>query len=79
MKQELLPCPLCGHKAFVQHMRIPEGDFGWDAGCPRFCNDDKWHHISADKPAKFKPIVHCLGSKAKAIEEWNKKACLLAK
>lgn len=79
MKHELSPCPICGAKAFVDHLAIPESglDFGWESGCPRFKNDDKWHHISADKPMESKPIIHGCVSKAEAVEAWNRKAAKL--
>ncbi len=67
-------CPICGAKAFVYHFKIPEGDFGWDAGCPRFKNDDKYHHIGADDPDEKKPRVMGMRSRIAAINEWNKKA-----
>lgn len=78
MPVSISPCPICGAKAKTYHMKIPEGDFGWDCGCLRFSLFDTIHGITEDTPCEMKPMVYGLGSRMAAITEWNKKAKLIA-
>lgn len=72
--KSMLPCPICGAKAFVMHDIVDGFDFGWSAGCPRYKLDDGIHGISDDTPDLERPKLSYLFSKAEAIEKWNKKA-----
>lgn len=67
----LLPCPVCGRKAFIMHDVVDGFEFGWSAGCPSFKLDDGIHGISEDDRDKFKPIVHDMVSRQAAIDAWN--------
>ena len=67
----LLPCPICGRKAFVMHDVVDGFEFGWSAGCPAFKIDDGIHGISEDTPAEIRPIIHMMGSEEDAIKAWN--------
>ena len=67
----LLPCPICGGKAFVMHDVVDGFEFGWSVGCPVFKLDDGIHGISEDTPTEFRPIIHMMVSREDAIKAWN--------
>ena len=46
MRKRMPPCPICGKKAYLEHIIADGFDFGYDAGCPTFCLDDGVHGIS---------------------------------
>lgn len=52
MRKKMPPCPICGSKAFLNHDIIDGFDFGYMAGCPRFCLDDGIHGIKEIYDAK---------------------------
>ena len=64
-------CPICGRRAYVAHDKIPEGDFGWSAGCPAFCNDDGIHGMDENTPDAERPRVRMCLSKEAAIAKWT--------
>lgn len=46
MRQTMPPCPICGRKAYLMHTVVDGFEFGYDAGCSRFCLNDGIHGIS---------------------------------
>lgn len=72
---ELLPCPVCGAKAYVRRM-APDGFFmGYSAGCPRFCIGDGIHGIETYEEAQERAYaVHGCFTKEHAIAAWNRRA-----
>ena len=72
---ELAPCPICGRAAFVFHDYdgYDRADYGWEAGCPRYCRSDGIHGIEIDQnaPKSEIPRVSFLLSKQAAIDAWN--------
>ena len=70
----LLPCPICGRKAFVMHDVVDGFEFGWSAGCPAFKLNDGIHGFTEDTPSdRLTPIIFGRLSRKEAIEEWNEK------
>ena len=70
----MLPCPICGRKAFVSHDVVDGFEFGWDAGCPVFKLNDGIHGIDENTPGNVKmPIIRYAVSRQQAIEMWNEK------
>lgn len=67
----LLPCPICGRKAFVMHDVVDGFEFGWSVGCPVFKLNDGIHGISEGTPAEFIPIINMMLSREDAIKAWN--------
>lgn len=65
---KLHKCPYCGATATVFHVfdTYDRADYGWDAGCPRYCVVDKVHDHSL-------PIPKVCGftSKERAVKAWN--------
>jgi len=70
----LSPCPYCGTKAFISHDSFQGYDFGWDVGCPRYCNNDDIHGLDENAPMKRRPIIHHCYTREEAILKWNTKA-----
>jgi hypothetical protein len=71
--ESLEPCPICGSKAYVAHIKADGFDFGWDAGCPVFKRDDGVHGIGWDDEVRNEiwPRVECRASRDGAIAAWN--------
>ena len=46
MRKKMPSCPICGRKAYLKHFIVDGFDFGYGAGCPRYCLDDGIHGIS---------------------------------
>lgn len=73
--KELLPCPVCGAKAYISR-DCPHGFFmGYSAGCPRYCIGDGIHGIETYEEAikRGYSVSGCL-TKAEAIAAWNWRA-----
>ena len=64
-------CPICGSKGYVMHDVIPEGSFGWSAGCPVFKLDDGIHGMDEDTPRNKWPRVDMCLSKEAATAKWT--------
>ena len=78
MKSEtLLPCPICGSKAYIMHDIVPgAGDFGYGVGCPRFCRNDGIHGMDnmPDAGLERKRLTgFYYPSKKMAIKAWNER------
>lgn len=71
--KELIPCPLCGAKAFVSKDVVDGFYFGWSVGCPRACINDRTHKLGEEEFKKAKLIFHGLDSKEEAIKKWNER------
>lgn len=70
----MLPCPICGRKAYVMHDIVDGFEFGWSAGCPVFKLNDGIHGITEENIWSSKiPNVHYMVSRQEAIETWNEK------
>jgi len=49
-------------------------DFGWSAGCPRYCINDGIHGIDTYEDHEDRGYaVHWCFTKEKAIEAWNRR------
>lgn len=71
---KLMPCPICGAKAFVNHDVADEYEFGWSVGCPRACIADGIHGFNdSESFRKARLTMFCFNSKQEAIEAWNKR------
>lgn len=70
---KIMPCPICGAKAFVSHDVVDGLDFGWSVGCPRACINDNVHRLNEEEFHKAKLVMFSLPTKQKAIEAWNKR------
>ena len=46
MRMTMPPCPICGRKAYLDHFIVDGFDFGYGAGCPKYCLEDGIHGIS---------------------------------
>lgn len=71
---QLLPCPVCGAKAYIDRA-APDGFFmGYSAGCPRYCIGDGIHGIEThEEHIKRGYSVHGCLTKAEAIAAWNRR------
>ena len=73
-KEELLPCPICGAKAFVKHDIVDGFDFGYSVGCPRACIADGIHGFNTSETFRQARLTFFnLRSREEAIEVWNKR------
>lgn len=72
-RDELMPCPLCGSKAFIAQDVADGFYFGWSVGCPRACINDRTHKLDAEAFKKAKLTFHNLNSKEQAINVWNER------
>lgn len=72
--ETLARCPICGRKAIALHLVADGLDFGWEAGCAAFCNDDGIHGITGrEDPTPYERIPSVHGTSRKnAIVAWNK-------
>lgn len=73
IETELKPCPICGAKAYVMHDVVDGFEFGWSAGCPRFCLYDGLHGADENTPESQFPRVMNMTTKQSAIVAWNVK------
>lgn len=73
IETELKPCPICGAKAYVMHDVVDGFEFGWSAGCPRFCLYDGLHGADENTPESQFPRVMNMTTKQDAIAAWNVK------
>lgn len=69
--KDLMPCPICGSKAFISKDVVEGFYFGWSVGCPRACINDKVHKLDEEAFKKAKLTFLYLNSKEQAIEIWN--------
>lgn len=73
-KEELLPCPICGAKAFVQRDIVDGFDFGYSVGCPRACIADGIHGFNTPETFRQARLTFFnLRSREEAIGVWNKR------
>ena len=72
MIEKLKRCPVCGGPASATHIAGDGMDFGWMAGCNRFCINDGVHGVTDDDPVEKHLSVHGY-SKQSVIEAWNRK------
>lgn len=71
---KLMPCPLCGAKAFVSHDVVDGLEFGWSVGCPRACIADGIHGFNdSESFRKARLTMFGFNSKREAIDAWNKR------
>ena len=71
--KELMPCPLCGSKAFLSKDIVDGFYFGWSVGCPRACINDRTHKLGEKEFKKARLTFFGLDSKERAIKIWNKR------
>lgn len=70
----MLPCPICGRKAYVMHDIVDGFEFGWSAGCPAFKLDDGIHGITEENEKSMEvPKIDFMLSRQEAINVWNEK------
>lgn len=67
----LMPCPLCGAKAYISKDVADGFYFGWSVGCPKACINDKVHKLGEEEFMKARLSFHYLNSKEQCIEVWN--------
>ena len=72
-KEQLLPCPICGAKAFLSKDIVDGFYFGWSVGCPRFCLNDGIHGIDENTPDDKRLTIFGLDSPEECVEKWNAK------
>ena len=72
-KAKLLPCPICGSKAYSSKDIVDGFYFGWSVGCPRFCINDGIHNIDQDTPEEKHLSVFGLNSAEECVKYWNEK------
>lgn len=74
LDSKLMPCPVCGAKAFVSHDVVDGFEFGWSVGCPRACIADGIHGFNDPESfRKARLTIHNLASKQEAIDKWNRR------
>ena len=66
--KDLLPCPMCGSKAYVSQDIVDGYYFGWGVGCPRACINDRTHKLDEQEYRKARLSFHNLNSKELAIK-----------
>ena len=72
-KKMLLPCPVCGSKAFISKDVVDGYYFGWSVGCPRFSFYDGIHGITENDPESKRLTIMYLNSAKECVEKWNEK------
>lgn len=72
-KKMLLPCPVCGSKAFISKDVVDGYYFGWSVGCPRFSLRDRIHGITEHDPQEKHLSFFGLDSAKECVEKWNEK------
>ena len=71
---KLMPCPVCGAKAFVSHDIVDGLYFGWSVGCPRACIADGIHGFNdSESFRKARLTMFGFNNKQEAIDAWNKR------
>ena len=74
LDSKLMPCPLCGAKAFVSHDVVDGFEFGWSVGCPRACIADGIHGFNdSESFHKARLTMFGFSNKQEAIDAWNKR------
>ena len=73
-KRYLLPCPVCGAKAYLSKDIVDGFYMGWSVGCPKFCFNDGIHGIDQNSPEDKYLTIFCLDSAQECVEKWNEKA-----
>ena len=72
MKPTLMPCPICGAKAFIKHDVVDGFNFGWEVGCPAAKIGDEVHGLKdyeAFKAARLNFMF--MHSRMQAARVWN--------
>lgn len=72
-KKQLLSCPVCGSKAYINKDVVDGFYFGWSVGCPRFCLYDGIHGITDRDPKEKHLSIFGLNSAKECVEMWNDK------
>ena len=70
--KKLMPCPVCGAKAFIEHDVVDGFDFGWGVGCPVARIGDDVHGLKdyeAFKKARLS--FNFVRSRSEAVNLWN--------
>lgn len=68
-------CPLCGAKAYLSHDVVDGFDFGFSAGCPRYCVSDGIHGIETfEEDCQRGYSKHGFYTKEAAGSWWNRRA-----
>ena len=70
--RKLMPCPICGAKAFISHDVIDGFNCGWEVGCPDARIGDEVHGCN-DYDSFKKARLHFMfvHSRDQAIKLWN--------
>lgn len=68
MRKKMPPCPICGRKAYLDHFIVDGFDFGYGAGCPKYCLDDGIHGISDSNDPRAPKVDGY--SKEQAYKKW---------
>ena len=70
---DLMPCPLCGRKAFIKKWVVDGFYFGWSVGCPVARINDRVHKLNEEELKKARITFHGLNSKEEAFKVWNER------
>ena len=78
LREKLLPCPICGKKAYLSHDVFDGADYGYSVGCTAFRINDGVHGFvrteilnNFDDTAKSKmPAFYGCDTKEEAFEKW---------
>ena len=70
--KRLMPCPICGAKAFIKNDIVDGFNFGWEVGCPVACIGDDVHGFN-DYDSFKAARLHFMfvKSKEQAAKLWN--------
>ena len=68
IRKRMPPCPICGRKAYLDHLIVDGFDFGYWAGCPKYCLEDGIHGISESHDPRAPKVDGY--SKEQAYEKW---------
>ena len=72
-KKRLLPCPICGAKAYLEKDVVDGFYFGYSVGCPRSCMYDNIHGITENTPENKRLSIFYLNSVEECVEKWNER------
>ena len=72
-KKRLLPCPICGAKAYLEKDVVDGFYFGYSVGCPRACMYDGIHGITENTPENKRLSIFYLNSAEECVEKWNER------
>ena len=74
LDKRLLPCPICGSKAFLERDTVDGFYFGWSVGCPRAKIKDGIHGFdNYESFQKAELTMFNLNSAEECIERWNQR------